>query len=65
MSNIEEKIKQILDRECYKIWHAGRCSDRELNARILGGANACWICHKNEALAQELAEILNEHPSIF
>lgn len=53
--NSEDKIKTILDRECYENWLAKRCQQREENRRHLG--TPCWVCSRNAVLAKEISEV--------
>lgn len=42
-----EKIKEILDQDC---WDKRPTDDKCFK-------NRCWCCHKNDALAERIAEI--------
>lgn len=50
-----DKIKEILDRECYEKWHAKRCQQRDEN--LLRLQFPCWICSENTPLAAEILDV--------
>lgn len=52
MNIAQQRIKDILDRECYEIIHQKQC---EIHNTVTV-ATPCWVCHKNEALAYEIYE---------
>jgi len=60
MTDLEERIKKVLDEECTKE-HKGNfkyidCS-YDLNSTLdYRQARKCYICHKNDTLAVRLAE---------
>lgn len=54
MDDREEKMKEILDRECYENWHAKRCQEYDNNLKRI--RIPCWVCHRNIQLAKELFE---------
>lgn len=67
MGDLREKIKAVLDREC-KDHFVGVRRDAERKEPAIGlprcddglaypTSENCWMCHKNDALAQEI-EIL-------
>lgn len=70
MSDLREKIKAALDRECRNHFLEVR-RDAERKEVATGGlprcddylafpnGTLCWMCHKNDALAQEI-ELLKE-----
>lgn len=63
MGDLRYKIKAILDRECnnrylrayrdaeHKCVYLPRCD----NGLAFPSATTCWMCHENDALAQEIA----------
>ena len=65
---MRDKIKAVLDRECKNrhltarydferggspLFNAPRCD----NDLPYPSSESCWLCHKHDALAQEIAEI--------
>ncbi len=49
-----DKVKDILDRECYENWHAKRCQERESYLTYIH--TPCYLCDKNYLLAQEIID---------
>lgn len=52
MNSAEQRIKDILDRECYKIWQKKSCQQRNRYCTN----TPCWPCPRNEALTNEIYE---------
>jgi len=62
--DLQETIKAILDKDCWESNHR-RCDEHtiltakaETPYEFSGGHNLCWLCHKNDDLARELANAL-------
>jgi len=51
-----EKVKEILDRECYELWRAKRCSQYDNNLKFIH--TPCWLCDRNYELARRITEVL-------
>jgi len=49
-----EKVKAILDRECYEKWHAKRCQRHGDNMKFT--RTPCWLCDRNIELAREILD---------
>jgi len=64
MNDLEEKIKDILDKECYEIWKAKRCGIRDRAMRYLNSNTACWICDRNIDLVKKIADVVYEQTNI-
>jgi len=69
---LRDAIKDVLDRECRERYLQERyqfeSSNKEWDSAPLCDAQwsypntkACWMCHKHDALAQEIAEIREVH----
>lgn len=56
MIDKKQKVKDILDRECYEKWCAKQCQLYDNN--LLHIATPCWLCNKNTALMLEIYEIM-------
>lgn len=66
MADKQGKIKEILDRECYKREASLQASRRHSDCgysltqhgkTVAGESSWCWRCHANDALSAEIAEI--------
>jgi len=60
MTNLKERIKGVLDKDCEARQLDLQCN----NWRKQGQMHQCWICHRNESLSyllfNELAEEVRE-----
>ncbi len=49
-----ERIKEIIDRECFEDWHNRRC--KFYSAHLVFNATPCWICDRNFNLVHKLLD---------
>ena len=61
MNKITDIIKAVLDRDCYKSIN-GQCRQGFIYTGTVDGPGKlktfCWLCHKNDDLAQEIANAI-------
>ena len=64
--DIRQTIKDILDRDCATSKN-GKCKDHLVYTGILDKPdkpnwtfNMCYLCHKNDMIAKEIAELLQQ-----
>ncbi len=55
----EDRIKDIIDQECFENWHEKRCESYFNKLRYIN--TPCWVCDRNRNLAQK---ILNDDINI-
>ena len=68
MGDLREKIKAVLDTDCRDRFRAGRIDARRQDVDTGGlprcdnflpfpDVTHCWMCHKNDVLAQEIEKL--------
>ncbi len=56
---MNQKVKDILDRECFEEWHAKECQDRTKFIKKSGyNPCGCFLCHRHDALTDEIVEAM-------
>jgi hypothetical protein len=54
----KEAIKELIDKECYEMWHKKRCSFYNNHEGTF--KTPCWICPQNRPLAIRIYDAIKE-----
>lgn len=52
--DLKDRMKDILDRECWLVWTNKRCAQRGKYPEHI--EMLCMLCHKNDALLSEILD---------